>query len=329
MRILGIDTSCDETACAVVTDGFRVLSEATRTHDEHRVFGGVVPEIAARAHMRLLPRLTKISLERAGISWDGLDGVAATLGPGLPGALMVGVVFAKTISQALKVPFVGVNHLEGHIFSVLLGQRVDPPFLALIASGGHTDLVHVLDWGRYRVLARTKDDAVGECFDKVARIMDLGYPGGPEIERLARDGNPDFHHFPVPKFDHLGFSYSGLKTSVLYYITRQEPWFVSENISHICASFQEAAFLQLLEVCLGGVEMTGVRKLVVVGGVSVNQALREKFRRAFGEDVIFPDPRYSTDNGAMIAGTGLFRLERGLFTPLSAGVYPSWELDEG
>jgi len=328
LLILGIDTSCDETACAVAGDGFRVLSEATRTQDEHRVFGGVVPELAARAHARLLPRLVDLSLERAGISWDGLDGIAATLGPGLPGALMVGVVFAKTAAQALKLPFVGVNHLEGHIFSLLLTERIDPPFLALIASGGHTDLVHVRAWGKYQVLARTRDDAVGECFDKTARILGLGYPGGPEIERLAKGGNPDFHEFPVPRMDELAFSYSGLKTSFLYYIMRQEPGFVAENLPHICASLQEAALRQLVEVCARGVKLTRVRSLAVVGGVAVNQALREMFSREFGEKVIFPDPRYSTDNGAMIAGAGLYRLENGLLSPLGVGVYPNWELGQ-
>lgn len=326
MLILGIDTSCDETACAVVGEGFRVLSEATRTHDEHKAFGGVVPELAARAHIRLLPRLVLLSLERAGISWKDLDGIAATLGPGLPGALMVGVVFAKTAAQALKLPFVGVNHLEGHIFSLLLTQKLDPPFLALIASGGHTDLVQVKAWGQYSVLARTRDDAVGECFDKVARILGLGYPGGPEIERLASGGNPDFHEFPVPRMEELGFSYSGLKTSFLYYTMRQEPGFVAENLPHICASFQEAAFRQLVEVCSRGIKLTGVKNIAVVGGVSVNRALREMFLREFGESVFFPEPRYSTDNGAMIAAAGLFRLERGLRSSMSVGVYPNWEL---
>ena len=326
MLILGIDTSCDETACAVVGKGFRVLSEATRTQDEHKAFGGVVPELAARAHIRLLPRLAELSLGRAGVSWRDLDGIAVTLGPGLPGALMVGVVFAKTAAQALKLPFIGVNHLEGHIFSALLTQRIEPPFLALIASGGHTDLVQVKALGHYRVLARTRDDAVGECFDKVARILGLGYPGGPQIERLARDGNPDFHEFPVPRMEELGFSYSGLKTSFLYYTIRQGPGFVAENLPHICASFQKAAFRQLIEVCSRGIELTGVKKLAVVGGVSVNSALREMFLKEFGEEVFFPDPRYSTDNGAMIAGAGLFRLENGFYSPMSVGVYPNWEL---
>ncbi|MGC8893484.1 MAG: tRNA (adenosine(37)-N6)-threonylcarbamoyltransferase complex transferase subunit TsaD [candidate division WOR-3 bacterium] len=326
MFILGIDTSCDETACAVVGDGFRVLSEATRTQDEHKAFGGVVPELAARAHIRLLPSLVKLSLERADLGWHDLDGVAATLGPGLPGALMVGAVFAKTAAQALKLPFVGVNHLEGHIFSIRLTEKIDPPFLALIASGGHTDLVHVMAWGKYRVLARTRDDAVGECFDKVARILGLGYPGGPEIERSARGGDSDFHEFPVPRMADMAFSYSGLKTSFLYYIMRREHGFVAENFSHICASFQRAAFRQLVEVCHAGVRITGVDRLVVVGGVSVNRALREVFSAEFGERALFPDPKYSTDNAAMIGGVGLFRLEMGIHTPMSAGVYPNWEL---
>ncbi len=326
MLILGIDTSCDETACAVVGEGFRVLSEATRTHDEHKAFGGVVPELAARAHIRLLPRLVELSLERAGVCWDNLDGISATLGPGLPGALMVGVVFAKTAAQALKLPFAGVNHLEGHIFSLRLTEKLEPPFLALIASGAHTDLVHVREWGKYNVIARTRDDAVGECFDKVARMLGLGYPGGPEIERLAKGGNPDFHDFPVPKMAELSFSYSGLKTSFLYYIMRQEPGFVAENISHICASFQRAAFRQLLEMCSAGMRLTGIESLAIVGGVSVNKALRDMFSQEFSDRVFFPNPAYSTDNAAMIAAAGLFRLERGLCSSMSAGVYPNWEL---
>ncbi len=312
----------------MVADGFSVISEATRTHDEHKEFGGVVPELAARAHVRLLPGLVRLSLERAGVSWDSLDGIAATLGPGLPGALMVGVVFAKTAAQAMKLPFVGVNHLEGHIFSIRLTEKLDPPFLALIASGGHTDLVHVRDWGKYSLLARTRDDAVGECFDKVARILGLGYPGGPEIERLAKDGNPDFHDFPVPKMAELSFSYSGLKTSFLYYISRQEPGFVAENIRHICASFQRAAFRQLLEICSAGMRLTGLERLVIVGGVSVNKALREMFGSEFSDRVFFPDPAYSTDNAAMIAAAGLFRIEKGLCSSMEVGVYPNWELGQ-
>lgn len=303
-----------------------MVSEATRTHDEHKEFGGVVPELAARAHVRLLPGLARLSLERAGVSWDSLDGISATLGPGLPGALMVGVVFAKTAAQALKLPFVGVNHLEGHIFSIRLTEEIDPPFIALIASGGHTDLVHVRAWGEYILLARTRDDAVGECFDKVARILGLGYPGGPAIERLARSGNPDFHDFPVPKMAELSFSYSGLKTSFLYYISRHEPGFVAENIHHICASFQRAAFRQLMEICSAGTRLTGLERIAVVGGVSVNSALREMFGREFGDRALFPDPAYSTDNAAMIAAAGLFRLKKGLPSSMDAGVYPNWEL---
>jgi len=322
LLVLGIETSCDETGVALYSER-GLLVDLTRTQDVHRAFGGVVPELAARDHIKVLPRLVKAALEEAGV--EAPQAVAVTAGPGLAGALAVGVSFAKTYAQALGVPLVGVNHLEAHVLSVLLEKEIEFPFLALLASGGHTEIVLAEELFSYKVLGRTLDDAAGEAFDKVAKILGLGYPGASRLEEVAREGNEEAYDFPVPKLG-FNFSYSGLKTAVYYAVKRGGEGALAERLADLAASFQRAAVQQLLDVVRGAVEETGVRRVAVVGGVARNSYLREKFSKE-GYEVIFPSPRFSSDNGAMVALTGYLRLGDGFRSSLELGVYPDLELE--
>jgi N6-L-threonylcarbamoyladenine synthase len=332
MRVLGVETSCDETGVAVVESGPRVLSNVSKTHLEHVRFGGVVPEIASRAHMRLILPITRAALEEASVDLRDLDGVAATYAPGLIGALLVGLVYAKTLSQVLGIPFVGVHHLEGHVFSALLSHpELTPPFLALLVSGGHTELLSVDRPHEYRLLGSTLDDAAGEAFDKVAKTLGLPYPGGPEIECEAKRGDPDFFRFPRARVKDLDFSFSGLKTAVYYHVRDHGEDYVRRNLPGLAASFQEAVVDMLLEKTTDALERTGSRTLVVVGGVSINSRLRERFVEELGGhvDLRFPKPEYCVDNGAMIAASGLSRLERGERSSLGLTARPYLPMIEG
>lgn len=249
--ILGIETSCDETAAAVVAGGRQILSNVISSQIElHRPFGGVVPELASRNHLENISLIIEEALAAAGITWEDLDGIAVTYGPGLVGALLVGVTVAKAIAFARRIPLVGVNHLEGHIFSNFLAHpQLEPPFVALVVSGGHTDLLQVLDYGQYRPLGQTRDDAAGEAFDKVARVLGLGYPGGPQIDAVAREGNPEAISFPraVIKDAPLDFSFSGVKTAVLNYLNRARQRGEAIDTADVAASFQAAVVEVLVE----------------------------------------------------------------------------------
>ncbi len=329
MKVLAFETSCDETSVAVVESGFKVLSNITRTHPEHSKYGGVVPELASRAHIRLIYPLTQLALKDAELKLDDIDGVAVTYGPGLIGALIVGLVFAKTIAQAKNLPFIGINHLEGHIFSVFLTEKEIPfPLLVLIVSGGHTELVLVKDWFCYDILGETLDDAAGEAFDKVAKLLGLPYPGGPEIDRLAKSGRADRIDFPRAKVKNLDFSFSGLKTAVLYYIKEKGLLKDPVQLGDIAASFQEAVVDMLLSKTKTAIERTRVRALAVVGGVSLNSRLREKFKRELSEKVLlfFPAPKYCADNAAMIGAAALQRFKRGESSPLTLTAIPDLRL---
>jgi N6-L-threonylcarbamoyladenine synthase len=328
MRVIAFETSCDETSVAVVESGYRVLSNITRTHPEHAPFGGVVPEIASRAHMRLIWKMTDTALKEAGVSLSELDGVAVTEGPGLIGALLVGVVFAKTLAQVLNKPLIGINHLEGHIFSLFLTEEVEPPILYLLVSGGHTELIWMPDFLEYEILGETLDDAAGEAFDKVAKLLGLGYPGGPEIDKRARTGKRDFVNFPRAKTPGFDFSFSGIKTSVLYYLREKDEVFIRENLSNIAASFQEAVVDMLLKKTLEAIEKKGAKRVAVVGGVSLNTRLREKFRESIknGVELYFPSPQYCIDNAAMIGAAGIYRLEKGFKSTLSLTAKPGLRL---
>lgn len=322
--VLGIETSCDETGVAIVRDGHTILAnELASQISEHAVFGGVVPEIASRAHTEVIYALCERALDSAhGVH---IDAVAATAGPGLMGSLFVGVSFAKALAMAKNLPFVPVHHLEGHILSPFLsGTRAEFPFLALIVSGGHTSLIDCQGLGDYRVLGSTRDDAVGESFDKVARLLGLGYPGGPAIERAASGGNPRAFDFPraLPQPGSFEFSYSGLKTAVLYALQRTP----DARVADVAASFQAAAVDALIGKTLAALTYTGARRLVVAGGVAANRLLRERLSASVPVPVLIPPIALCTDNAAMIACAGWYRFHAGHWGDLTATPEPSLSL---
>ena len=328
--ILGIESSCDDTASAVVAEG-RLLSSVVSSQRVHTKFGGVVPELASRAHQRLIVPVVRQALEEAGVQREDLDAVAVTYGPGLAGSLLVGLSFAKAYALGLDLPFVGVNHLEGHIYSIFLED--DPPafpYLCLIVSGGHTQLVLVDEGFNHTVLGTTLDDAAGEAFDKVAKLLELGYPGGPAIDRLAADGDPNFHEFPRSKPGGFDFSFSGLKTSVLYYLNKIEdeerPRFIERHLNDLCASFQQAIVDVLVDGMARAIGETGVRNAAIVGGVSANAALRRHAARLADKSGVrlhIPPPRHSVDNAAMIAMTAHFKLAAGITSPPTLTAKPN------
>lgn len=324
MLVLGIESSCDETAAAIVRDGREMLSSVIASQIEtHKRFGGVVPELASREHLDKIVPVVEEAFTRARVEKDGIDGIAVTAGPGLVGSLLVGISYAKAMAFALEKPLVGVNHIEGHIYSVAFeNPPVEYPALALIVSGGHTNLFFVPQPGKYRVVARTRDDAAGEAFDKVAKMLGLGYPGGPVIERLAREGNPRAVRFMVPRMGdgRPDFSFSGLKTAVSKYVREaglrpvangHEP---SPEIKDLAASFQSVVVRSLVGTMERLASEMGPKTLIVAGGVACNGALREASREAashLGVPVYFPSPHLSTDNAAMIAAAGTVKLKAG------------------
>ena len=322
MRILGIETSCDETSAAVVTaeggvstlDSLVILSQ-----DVHAIFGGVVPELASRAHVQAIAPVVNRALADAGVSLSDIDGIAVTSAPGLVGALLVGVMYGKTLAWRRELPLIGVHHLEGHLFAATLEDpTVSPPFVALLVSGGHTMLLDVPAWGQYRLLGQTIDDAAGEAFDKVAKLLGLGYPGGPHIERLAREGRPGRFKFPRPMLKEMdrpgaqqyAFSFSGLKTAVLRAV--QQSTDIDRDRADLALAFQDAALDVLVEKTAHAVDALGYDTVVLGGGVACNRALAERMRqRVAPARVAVASPRLNTDNAAMIAAAGAWRLNRG------------------
>ncbi|MBW1996965.1 MAG: tRNA (adenosine(37)-N6)-threonylcarbamoyltransferase complex transferase subunit TsaD [Deltaproteobacteria bacterium] len=328
MVILGIDTSCDDTSVAVVVDGHRTLSNVVHSQVSiHHPYGGVVPELASREHLRNLVPVAEKALSEASIQMSDLDGIAVTIGPGLIGSLLIGLYYAKALSYVHEVPLVAVNHLEGHILSVFLEEeKPDFPFVALTVAGGHTSIFHVKGFGDYQLLGQTLDDAAGEAFDKIAKILGLGYPGGVVIERLSRSGRKDRINFPRAYLspDSLDFSFSGLKTAVALYVKKwrqgREP---SVTVEDIAASFQAAVVDVLVQKLILAREKAGVESLVIAGGVACNRALRERLEEMAsrsGFKFYYPRPSYCTDNGAMIALAGHRRLLGGEVADLSIDV---------
>ncbi len=328
MLILGIDTSCDETAAAVVRDETTVLSNVISSQGIHQEYGGVVPELASRAHLTLLLPAIESALQQASCEPDDLDALAVTYGPGLSGCLLIGLSTVKSIALALDKPLVGVNHIEGHVFAGRLADtRLAPPFVALVVSGGHTQLVHVEGWGRYRILGNTRDDAAGEAFDKVARLMRIGYPGGPVIDRLSRDGDPGFLDFPRTFLDPRGFefSFSGLKNAVRMYLSKRSEDEIDRDQAHIAAAFQEAVVDVLVDKSAAAALAVGADTILITGGVACNSRLRERMTEKGAErgiEVVYPPPILCTDNGAMIAAAGAYRLGTGQRDGLSLSVHP-------
>ncbi len=331
MHVLGIETSCDETSVAVWSPetglrSMRVLSQMT-----HRAYGGVVPEIAAREHVNVIELMTREVLEEADITPGEIALVAATRGPGLIGALLVGHTFGKSLAGLLGKPFIGVHHLEGHLYSPLLTRSdLAPPFLGLLVSGGHTELLLVRDWFTYTLLGHTLDDAVGEAFDKVAKLLGLPYPGGPEIDRISRGVDPGDLRFPVPRTPPFHFSFSGLKTAVRYHVERLTPEALEAARPRIAAAFQEAAVEQLMDRLRAAHRDYPTPRVVVAGGVALNTRLREKLARwgeENGVEIFLPEPRFCADNAAMIALAGWLRFSRrGETSLLSETARPSWPL---
>ena len=323
-RILGIETSCDETAAAVVADGTDVLSSVVSSQvDLHARFGGVVPELASRAHVELLTPVVAEALVEAGLDGDGIDAVAATIGPGLIGSLLVGVSAAKATALVWGVPFVGVNHLEAHLYAAFLEEpHLELPALVLLVSGAHTMLVAMEAHGRYRLLGTTIDDAAGEAFDKVARFLGLGYPGGPAIDRLSMEGDPSAVAFPRSMKDEgYDFSFSGIKTSVITYV-RKHP---EVSVPDVAASFQEAVVDVLVTKARRAAAAIGAKSLVIGGGVAANSSLRERVLDACiadGCQPFLPSRSMCTDNAAMVAAAGWWRLNSDGPTPLDAPADP-------
>ncbi|MCK4856542.1 MAG: tRNA (adenosine(37)-N6)-threonylcarbamoyltransferase complex transferase subunit TsaD [candidate division Zixibacteria bacterium] len=317
MRILGIETSCDETALAVVEDGRKVLCEFVYSQVEHAEFGGIVPEIASRQQIRKIGPLFQACNEAFPLAPNTIDGIAVTCGPGLVGSLLVGLNFAKGLAYGWELPFLGINHLEGHIFANYLSDdSILSPFICLIVSGGHTMIVKVNDWCDYDVLGSTRDDAAGEAYDKVAKLLGLGYPGGGRIDSLAAGGDPAFHRFPAAKFKTGGyqFSFSGLKTAVAMYLKDKTESFIGDHLADICASFQARVVDMLVSPTISAAKDHQINTVAIGGGVAANSGLRREFeRRAAAEKirVFFPDLKYCTDNGAMIAAAGCYRMQRG------------------
>ncbi len=324
MLVLGIESSCDETAAALVRDGNQIVSSVIASQIEtHKRFGGVVPELASREHLDKIVPIVNEALARANVTPNEIDGLAVTVGPGLVGSLLVGVSYAKAMAFALNKPLVGVNHIEGHIYSVAFeNPPVNYPALALIVSGGHSNLFYVPEPGKYKVLARTRDDAAGEAFDKVAKMLGLGYPGGPIIERLAREGNPKAVKFAIPRMGDgtPDFSFSGLKTAVTKHVREARLQPVSDGeeagqgIKDLAASFQSTVVRSLVGTMERVAKEYGPLTLIVAGGVACNGALRKASSEAaerLGVPVYFPSPHLSTDNAAMIAAAGTVKLEAG------------------
>ena len=332
MIVLGIETSCDETAAAVVDGGRKVLASIVASQDDvHAPYGGVVPELASRRHLEVLVPVVRRALETAGMALDDVDGIAVTYGPGLVGSLLIGCSAAKAIAYARRRPLVGVNHLEGHIYAAFLeGEPPARPFLALVVSGGHTALYLAREPRRYERIGQTRDDAAGEAFDKVAKLLGLGYPGGPAVERVARDGDPRAIAFPTANMSDGApdFSFSGIKTAVSLHVRRAGPLGPAQ-VADVAASFQATAVKMLVRKTTKAALRFGVRRVVLTGGVAANTALRlalEGECREHGWALHVPSRRLCTDNAAMIAAAGHDRLEAGERAPLSLNAVPDLAL---
>ena len=326
--VLGIESSCDETSVAVVKNGREVLSNVIDTQIKiHEQFGGVVPEIASRNHIEAISRVTKLALEQANVKLEDIDVIAPTYGPGLVGALLVGVSYGRGLAYALNKPLVGVNHLEGHISAnYITHPDLEPPFLCMLTSGGNTQIVYVKDYCDMEVLGRTRDDAIGEAFDKVARVIGLTYPGGPKIDKLAEQGKATIN-FPKTHFENLDFSFSGIKTAVIN-LHHKNP---EVNKSDLCMSFEKAVTEVLTENIEKAIKQTGIKKVVLAGGVSANTHIREEFEKLcqkLNVQIYKPDLKLCTDNAAMIGSAGYYRYLHGDISDNTLNAVPNLKIGE-
>ncbi len=333
--ILAIESSCDETAASVVKNGRTILSNVISSQIElHKLYGGVVPEIASRKHIEKINQVIEEALEEAKVTLDDLDAIGVTYGPGLVGALLVGVAEAKAISYAKKLPLVGVHHIEGHISANYIEHlELEPPFMCLVVSGGHTHLVIVKDYGEFEILGRTRDDAAGEAFDKVARAIGLGYPGGPKIDKLSKEGNPDAIVFPKAKLENgpYDFSFSGVKSAVLNHINRCKMQGEEINRADLAASFQKAVVDTLVEKAVKAAKEYHMDKLAIAGGVASNGTLRKTMKEACERENIqfyYPSPIFCTDNAAMIGVAAYYEYKKGTRHGLDLNAVPNLKLGE-
>lgn len=323
---LGIETSCDETSAAIVVNGRKVLSNIINSQiDIHTIYGGVVPEIASRCHVEVINQVVKEALKQANVTYNDIDVVCATYGPGLVGALLVGLSYAKSLSYAIQKPLVGVNHIEGHIAAnYLTYEELKPPFLCLIISGGHTHLVKVNDYTKFEIIGKTKDDAIGEAYDKVARVVGLGYPGGPKIDKLAYEGTPNIN-LPKSNVEGLNFSFSGIKTAVIN-LNHNKP---DINKADLCASFEKVTTEMLLENVIKAIDETQIKNIVLAGGVAANSYIRREFEK-FAQDkkvkIFFPEMKLCTDNAAMIASAGYYNYVEGKIASLNLNAVPNLKI---
>ena len=331
--ILSIESSCDETSAAVVRDGREVLSNIIASQIEtHKKYGGVVPEVASRMHIEVISGVVTEALEKANVKLEDIDAIGVTYGPGLVGALLVGLQYAKGLSYSLKKPLVGVNHIEGHICANYIEHKdLKPPFVSLVVSGGHTFIVYVKDYGDYDVIGKTRDDAAGEAYDKVARALGLGYPGGPKIDKLAKEGNENAITFPKANFhdETLDFSFSGVKSAVLNYLNKCKMQDVEINKADVAASFQKAVIDVLKENVMKTCRQKNVDKIAIAGGVASNSALRESLIKEASKEgikVLFPSPILCTDNAAMIGSAAYFNYIKGLENSLDINAKPNLKL---
>jgi len=333
MLILGIESSCDETAGAICKDG-QIINNVVLSQIIHKQYGGVIPEIASREHDSHITNIISETLGKANISLTDIEAIAVTFGAGLMGSLLVGLNFAKGLSIALKIPYIGVNHLEGHLYASFISYpQMKYPYLCLLVTGGHTQIWEVQSPGKYILHATTVDDAAGEAFDKGACILGLSYPGGPEIEKMAQNGDPEKYNFPIPKVrsNPLNFSYSGLKTALLYKIREMSDNEIEVDKCNIAASFQETIINSLLQRLMMVVSLTGIKEISIVGGVAANKRFRklsENIKNDLDADIYFPKSEYCTDNAAMIAIAGYEKLKKGIYSPLSLRAQPNLSLND-
>ena len=332
MIVLGIETSCDETSAAIVKDG-KLISNIVYTQKIHQKYGGVVPELASQEHLNEIISVIELSLKESKLKIKEIDGIAVTYGPGLMGSLLIGLNFVKAISLSLKIPFLGINHLEGHLFSNYINNsNILFPHLCCLVSGGHTQLWLINDYDKFKLLGASIDDAAGEAFDKGARILGLKYPGGPEIDKVAKSGNPDFFKFPRPevKKSPFDFSFSGLKTALLYYCNKKKSKFLKENLSNIAASYQEAIIDSILLRIKRNMDINkDIKQIYIAGGVAANSRFREKsssFYSINDIEIIFPKLAYCTDNAAMIGMAGYHKIINGKKSDFSLIPNPSLKL---
>ncbi|MFA5324986.1 MAG: tRNA (adenosine(37)-N6)-threonylcarbamoyltransferase complex transferase subunit TsaD [Bacteroidales bacterium] len=325
--ILGIESSCDDTSAAIIRGGY-MLSNVMASQEVHRQYGGVIPELASRAHQQNILPVVSQAMKQAGISLQEVDAIAFTRGPGLLGSLLVGTSFAKGLSLAIGKPLIEVNHLQGHILSHFIKiegrENISPqfPFMTLLVSGGHTQIVRVDDYLNFEILGHTIDDAVGEAFDKCAKLMGLGYPGGPIVDKLANEGDENKFRFAKPNIEGLNYSFSGIKTSLLYFLRdrlKENPNFIEENKADLCASFQKDLIDILMKKLLIACQITGIKEVAIAGGVSANSGLRNRIEeegKKRGWNTYLPEFRFTTDNAAMIAITGFYKFNKGIIAPL-------------